>query len=274
MADSPLSCSAIAARYGVSEGFPAPMSEVIEALLAHRSVRAYTADPLPEGTLAQLVAAAQSAATSSNLQVWSVVAVRDPARKSRLAKLAGNQAHIEQAPLFLIWLADLSRAARVGLGQEVELGAVHYTEAFLVGVIDAALAAQNAVVAAESLGLGTVYIGGMRNHPEEVAAELGLPPMVMPVFGLCVGYEDASRPASVKPRLPQSVVLHHERYDAPNETADVAAYDEVAREFQLAQGMKPQGWSPVMIDRWRDAAALRGRDRMSAALRALGFVLR
>ena len=64
------------------------------------------------GTLEMLVAAAQSASTSSNLQAWSLVAVEDSARKARLAELVGNQAHVRAAPLFLVWLADLARLER------------------------------------------------------------------------------------------------------------------------------------------------------------------
>ena len=91
------------ARYG-SPDAPTPTagSPVIDHLLAHRSVRAYLPDPVSDDTLTAIVAAAQSAASSSNLHAWSVVAVRDPTRKARLAELAGDQAHIRQAPLLLV----------------------------------------------------------------------------------------------------------------------------------------------------------------------------
>lgn len=181
--------SKLAARYGAADISPFnPWNDTIGQLLDHRSVRAFTDQPLPDGTIETLVAAAQSASTSSNLQVWSVVAVQDSDRKSRLSALAGNQAYIRQAPLFFVWLADLSRVARVAEQQEIQLEAVPYLESLLLGTIDAALAAQNAVVALESLGLGSVYIGAIRNDIEGVAKELGLPPQVYPVFGLCVGY--------------------------------------------------------------------------------------
>jgi nitroreductase len=261
-------------RYGAGSSLQAPLNNVIEQLLGHRSVRAYSSEPLPHGTLEQLVAAAQSASTSSNLQFWSVIAVQDPARRERIAQLADNQRFIVQAPLFLIWLADLSRLSRLSQAQDLPVEALPFLEPFMVGLIDAALAAQNAVVAAESLGLGTVYVGAIRNQPEKVAAELGLPPMVMPVFGLCVGYPDAQRPASVKPRLPQSVVLHHEQYDAGAEAQHVAAYDAVLAEFQEGQGMATAGWSAVVLKRLQTTGSLRGRDRMREALKALGFELR
>ncbi|MFX6811608.1 nitroreductase family protein, partial [Acinetobacter baumannii] len=92
-----------------------------------------------------------------NLQTWSVVVVEDQARKARLAEFAGGQKHIVEAPLFLVWLADLSRAERLAARSRHPDEGLRVLETFLVAVIDAALAAQNAVVAAESLGLGSVY---------------------------------------------------------------------------------------------------------------------
>src|SRR5580698_8676436 len=101
---------ALALRYGGgAEPGSGPWNDVIATLLSHRSVRGFLSDALPEGTLETLVAAAQSASTSSNLQTWSVVAVTDPVKKAALAKIANGQKHIEQCPLFLVWLADLSR---------------------------------------------------------------------------------------------------------------------------------------------------------------------
>lgn len=261
-------------RYGEAAPGEMAWSPVIESLLHHRSVRAYTDAPLPPGTLEAMVAAAQSASTSSNLQVWSVVAIEDQARRDRLAAFAGGQKHISQAPLFLCWIADLSRAARIGARDGREMDALPYLETFMVAVIDAALAAQNATAAAESLGLGTVYIGGMRNHPEEVAAELGLPPGAAVVFGLCVGHIDPAAPPTVKPRLPQAAILHRERYDAAAADALIPAYDGTLEAFQAAQGMKGQGWSQLVLGRLGKVASMSGRDRLRAAFAALHLELR
>ena len=143
------------------------------------------------GTLETLIAAAQSAATSSNMQFWSAIAVTDPAKRKMLAEIAGNQKHIEQCPLYIAWVADMSRNERhVARPRGPTFESVPWLETFMVACIDAALAAQNAVVAAQSLGLRTVYIGAMRNDPVRVAELLGLPPRAFVVFGLCVGYAD------------------------------------------------------------------------------------
>jgi nitroreductase len=82
---------------------------VLDTMLAHRTVRAYRDEPLPPGLLETLIAAAQLAPTSSNLQAWSVVAVQDPDRKARLSELAAGQRHIVDAPLLPVFLADLAR---------------------------------------------------------------------------------------------------------------------------------------------------------------------
>jgi nitroreductase len=275
--------AAFAARYGMAAAAPpgaagdgAAWNETVALLLSHRSVRGYRPDaPVPEGTLETLVAAAQSAATSSNLQTWSVVAVDDPAAKAELARIANGQRHIEECPLFLVFLADLSRLARLGEQEGAALEGLPYLETFMVAVIDAALAAQNAVVAAEALGLSTVYIGALRNRPEEVAALLGLPEGAMAVFGLCVGYPKPGAEGEVKPRLPQAMVLHRDRYRAAaEEPALRAAYDATLTGFSERVGMGAVDWTRRAVARVGSIRALSGRDRMRAALSALGFPLR
>jgi nitroreductase len=255
-------------------GPPAHWNEVLDTIVGHRSVRAFLPRALPEGTLDLLVAAAQSASTSSNLQFWSVVAVQEAARKSRMADLAGQQQFIRDAPLLLVWLADLSRLDRIAAEQGAQIDGTHYLEEFIVGIVDAALAAQSALIAAQSLGLGCVYIGAMRNLPEQVAAELALPPHCFAVFGMSVGYPDPARPTDIKPRLPQSMVLHREQYSAASQREAIDGYNQTIRGFQDEQGMRPIDWTQQCFNRVKDADALRGRDRMREALRNLGFELR
>ena len=273
----PVSCditSAIAARYGTAESnVPLAWNDTIELLLSHRSVRGFLSDPLPPGTLEALVAAAQSASSSSNVQAWTVIAVENAETKSALSKVASDQKHIEECPLMLVWCADLARTKQMGERHAYPTDAAGFLESFIVSVVDAALAAQNATVAAESLGLGMVYIGALRNNPEEVARILKLPPNVVAAFGMCVGTPDPARPYNVKPRLPQRVVLHREHYDSslPQEALD--SYDATLSAFQRSEKMKEVGWTGAMKSRWRDAKSINGRDRIKSALLALGFKL-
>jgi len=275
-ASPPNDAALILARYGV-EAMPqaGQLNDVLRRVLAHRTVRAYLPDALPAGTLETLVTAAQSAPSSSNLQLWSVIAVEDAACKARLSQVAGGQPHIEQAPLFLVWLADLSRADRVAAARERSMEGCAYLESFVVAAIDAALAAQNAAIAAESMGLGTCYVGALRNDPERVAAELGLPPRAMAVFGLCVGRENPARPAEIKPRLPHALVTFRERYvPHPQEEALIASYDATLAAFSRRQGMGDVTWTSRLFARMGSLKGLNGRERMRAMMQALGFELR
>ncbi len=254
---------------------PKQWNDTLDLILAHRSHRNFLQEKLPEGALETIVAAAQSASTSSNLQVWSVVAVEDEAHKVRLSDLAGGQKHIRDCPLFLVWLCDLARLENLGREQGRDAAALPYLEIFMTGVVDAALAAQNAVTALESLGLGCCYIGAMRNKPEEVAKELNLPKHVFAVFGMAIGVPDPSANAAVKPRLGQAAVLHREQYawgDAQREA--IETLDVKFKDFQKEQGLPDQGWIRQVLSRVRGPEAMSGRDRIHEALNALGFELK
>src|SRR5690606_11937956 len=155
-----------------------------------------------------------------------------------------------------------------------EVTGVEYTESFLVAALDAALAAQNAAVAAESMGLGVCYLGVMRNNPIEVARVLNLPEKCVVVFGMCIGYPDETVPTDIKPRLPQNVVLHRNQYDASQYPEQIASYDERARDFRSEQGQSDILWSDNIIKRVASAKSLDGRDTLSQSLQTLGFKLK
>ncbi|SDL33500.1 Nitroreductase [Glycomyces sambucus] len=267
-AEPPRDASA-AARYGDPEARLGAVNDIVRVQLAHRSVRRFGPRDVTEEELTTLVAAAQSAPTSSNLQPWSVIAVRDPERKARLARLSGRQDFIAQAPLFLVWVADLGRARRLAARRGTEVHAADYLETTLIGFIDTALAAQNAVTAAESLGLGSVFVGAIRNSTEEVAAELKLPPHTVAAFGLAVGEPDPAEAADVKPRLPQAAVLHRERYsEAADDHLDV--YDERLSAYNARFGLAGN-WTDRVLARLRGPESMGGRHRLRPILESLGF---
>jgi len=257
--------SPAATRYADPGLTLAATTPVIEQQLRHRSVRAFLPEPVTDDELTAIVAAASSAPTSSNLQAWSVVAVTDPERKARLATLAAGQRFIDTAPLLLVWVADLDRHHRLAERHGRPLGATAYLESTLLGVIDTALAAQNALVALESLGLGAVFVGAVRNRPAEVAAELGLPQHTVAAFGLAVGHPDPDEDADVKPRLPQSAVLHRERYDAAAADAELDTYDARLAAYNQAHGLAG-AWSERVLARLAGPESLVGRDRLREIL--------
>ncbi len=266
----------LAARYGEQNTPATPAiawNRVLETLLNHRSIRRFSAQPLPNGVIELLVAAAQSAPSTSNLQAFSIVAVEDMARKARLSKFAANQKHVAEAPLLFMFVADLARLRQIAAANGDPSDGLDYTESFLVAVADAAFAAQNCLIALESIGLGACYIGAMRNHPQAVAEELGLPPGAFVVFGMTIGYPDPNVETGVKPRLPQSIVLHREQY-APPAPADIAAYDEALRAFRLDQLMSDIAWSKQATGRVSGPESLMGRHVLREVLQARGFALK
>lgn len=207
------------------EGRAAPvglLNDVVRILASHRSVRAYRPDPLPEGVLEVLITAAQSASTSHNFQAYSIIAVQDPERRKRLAELSNN-AFVADAPLVLVFCPDLHRLEKVSRRQGYEF-AERGMDLFLQAVVDTALAAQNTAVAAESLGLGICYVGGIRDAVAEVAELLHLPPRTFGLFALTVGYP--AKPTRVRHRLPLEVVLHREVYSDAGLEDGLRRYDE------------------------------------------------
>lgn len=260
----------ITRRYGDPEIDLSVRNSVLDLQLAHRSVRQFGPRDVSDAELDAIVAAAQSAPSSSNLQPWSVVAVRDDARKRRLAELAGHQRFIAQAPLFLVWVADLGRARRIAQRAGSVVDAADYLETTIIGFVDTALAAQNAVVAIESLGLGSVFVGAIRNRPEDVAAELDLPPHTVAAFGLAVGEPDPAENADVKPRLPKAAVLHRENYQSVPADAHIPVYDERLAAYNATHGLSG-AWSDRVLTRLAGPESMAGRHTLRASLEQRGL---
>jgi len=238
----------------------------LDGFLNHRSVRKYADREIPESIIAGLVAAAQSAATSSNLQLWSVVSVQDPDRRDKMAELCGNQVHVRTCGWFLAFLADTHRIQTAAQAVGEKADGLDYTEFFTMAIVDAALAAERLVCAAEALGLGICYIGGLRNNPQGVKELLGFPEGVFGVFGLCIGWPEDESTAEIKPRLAQDAVWFKEQYEAH---PSVAEYDERMKEFYVSQKMKAEATWSMRSGRRVGTTQLTGREDQLAWLQGL-----
>lgn len=218
------------------------MNDVIDLLKSHRSIRQFRDEAVDQNLINTVVEAGQAAATSSFIQACTVVQVSKPETRTKLAACAGGQPYVEAAPVFLVFCADMKRHALACDMHDAQMQS-GFTEQFITASLDCALFSQNLVVAAESLGLGTVYIGGLRNKIAEVSDLLNLPELVYPVFGLCLGYP--AQDPEVKPRLPLDVVLKQETYDDSEDEARIADYDTHIREYYLNRtgGTKDMSWS-------------------------------
>ncbi|WP_347549613.1 oxygen-insensitive NADPH nitroreductase [Pseudalkalibacillus hwajinpoensis] len=248
------------------------MNETIETILEHRSIRSFKDEPLTNEQVHTLVKAAQAASTSSYIQAYSIIGVKDQEKKKKLAQLAGNQSYVEKNGHFFVFCADYNRhhAAAEMHGTSVK-ETTESTEKFMVGLIDAALAAQNASIAAESMGLGICYIGGIRNDLEEVSDVLQLPDYVVPLFGLCVGYP--AQDPNIKPRLPLENIYHVDEYEQNPDAfkEGLRKYDETISAYysDRTSGERTVGWSSLMAHKLTKPV----RTYMKKFLKKKGFPL-
>lgn len=245
------------------------MNSVIDLLKAHRSIRKFTSQPVATELLHNCIEAGQAAATSSFIQACTVIQVTDQSKRQQIAEWAGNQAYVEQAPEFLVFCADMRRHQLACEMHQAEMLS-GFTEQFITATVDCALFAQNTVIAAESAGLGIVYIGGIRNQIDKVSEVLALPDLVYPVFGLCLGYPDQD--PETKPRLPLGVVLKQDQYDDADDKEQIAEYDQSVREYYASRtgGQKNMSWSEQVSGMLQKEA----RPHMQAFLQQKGYLKR
>jgi nitroreductase len=216
------------------------MNQVIALLKNHRSIRKFKQAPISNEKVLSIIEAAGSASTSNFIQAYSVIRVTNKENRKQLAELAGSQTWVEKSPLFLVFCADLKRAEDACLFENKEMVS-GFTEQFLVATVDVTLAAQNAMIAAESLGLGGVFIGGIRNDPQKVCDILKIPKHVYPIFGMCLGYPDEE--PEQKPRLPVNVILNEDYY--PENQTDLQKYNTICRDYYQARssGSREDSWT-------------------------------
>lgn len=213
------------------------MTPTIDLIRSHRSIRRFRDEAITDAQREAILASAQAAASSSFLQCSSVIRVTDPELRERLVTLSGGQKHVAEAAEFWVFCADFQRnfeicpEAKPGLAEQL-----------LLGTVDTAILAQNAVLAAESLGLGAVYIGGIRNNIEAVGDLLKVPEHVLPLFGLCLGWPDEQ--PDLKPRMPVEMLVHENQYQPLNHEL-LAEYDATLAEYYLQRAThnRQDNWS-------------------------------
>jgi len=220
------------------------MNSTIESILDHRSIRSYTNKSIEEDKIQAILSSAQASPSSINGQQMSIILIKDQAKRDKIAELAGGQPWISQAPVFMLFVADFYRAKLASEKSGQPLVIAGNMEGTLVGSIDVGLAMGHAIVSAESLGLGTVCIGGVRHNPDEIIELLNLPDYVYPMVGLCLGYADDTSIPDKKPRFPQTAVVHTETYN--HDLRDVLDnYDNTIESYMSERtgGKDTRDWS-------------------------------
>jgi FMN reductase (NADPH) len=225
------------------------MNQVIETILEHRSVRKFKDKLLEREQIETIVKSAQAASTSSFIQAYSIIGITDQQKKERLAEIAGNQPYVAENGHFFVFCADLHRHKIIGNIENADLNeSIESTEKFMVALIDAALAAQNAAIAAESMGLGICYIGGIRNDLGAVKEVLKTPEYVVPLFGLAVGYPDQE--TDIKPRLPLEHVYMENQYEQNRNVFEdqLRDYNKTTSDYYRArtEGKREDTWTGQM----------------------------
>ena len=219
------------------------MTETIKLMKAHKSVRRFKEQVLPQEDLTEILTAAQMASSWKNFQSYSVIVVRSQEKKDALYELVPQEA-IRQSAVFLLFVGDLNRA---GKGAQLHTASFQPqgVEGLLISSVDAALAGQNALLAAESLGYGGVIIGLVRYKSAEVAGLFNLPDYTYPVFGMALGAPNQHH--DVKPRLPLENVVFEEEYQEQS-TEVIQAYDRVQADYAGARATT--SWSQRLAEQF------------------------
>ncbi|MCP3944175.1 MAG: oxygen-insensitive NADPH nitroreductase [Desulfobacteraceae bacterium] len=257
------------------------MNTTINLLSAHRSIRKFTDKPIEESLFRTLIETAQCAATSHHVQAYTIIRVKDKENKKQIATLSGPQPWVEQAPTFLIFCAELTRLEST-CQQHKLIAQTGWAEQFVTATVDTAIMAQNLMVAAESVGLGGVFIGGIRNDPEKVCKLLDIPNNAYPVFGMCLGYP--ARTPGIKPRLPLDLILKEDSFFGPDSKKELTdpsqmtakksldTYDKTCRDYYLNRdsNLRDQTWSQQMADFMNKIS----RPQLKSFLEKRGFFLK
>ena len=240
-----------------------PDAVLLHQILRRRTHRNYAPRPVPSELVRLLCLTALSASSKSDFQQASIIEVTDPQSRAALGAPFPDMPHIATSPAFLVFCGDARRLERINTLRNHPQGNGNL-EGFFNATVDAALALQTCILAAESVGLGCCPISVLRNHAPLVGEVLQLPPKVFPVAGLCLGWPAAGGFISL--RLPPAVTLHRDRYDDSQLPEQIDAYDRdrdsrfsIPRDKQRAAAVfghaEFYGWSE---DKARQAARPEG----------------
>lgn len=241
------------------------MQNLISVLMGHRSVRKFTDAAISSSDVETILRCAQMSPTSSYLQAYTIIEVTDKEKREVLFKASGNQPWVKEAPLALLFCGDLHRSEKFLPIKDANV--LHNSELFTVAVVDAALAAQKALIAAQALGLGGVVVGGIRTDIGSVASAFNLPSLVYPLFLLCIGFPEEVPPQ--RPRMPLSFVTGKDSYPEINDINAMQEYDKAVSEYfnNLTNGVDTFGW----ISRCNHALEMKPRYCVGEFLHEAGF---
>lgn len=220
------------------------MNETLKLLKNHRSYREFDNQfVLSEEQMQEILLAARQAPSWMNGQFYSIIVIQNKDIRKQLVEWNPGNPQIEHCSAFLLFVGDLHRTKLVSEEYKSDYFIEDSIEPILIATTDAALAIENAVIAVESLGLGSVIVGSIRKHGKEITELLKLPKQILPLFGLCIGKPIVEM--KVKPRLPEEAVVHLDYYH-PYTYELIEVYDQTMTEFGEARETKK--WSQKFAD--------------------------
>ena len=213
-------------RYGKfsSKNIKQKIPKNVGQIISRGSIRKFTKKKVSDEILESLIATAQSAPTKSNLQQYSILIVSDKKNKKKIAELLKETRWALEAPVFLLFLADIRRNQLITAykGYEYKNNNMDH---FMNAVIDSALSMQSLIIAAESWGLGICPISMVRNHLDQIKLICELPMGVFPIAGLSVGWPAEKK--RVSPRLSKNLIFHKNKYSDEKIIEELKNYDEL-----------------------------------------------
>ncbi|HEY0221541.1 MAG TPA: nitroreductase family protein [Lactovum miscens] len=223
------------------------MANIIEIMKAHSSVRKFTDEVIPDKKIREFIEAGRSAGNWKNFQSYSVIIVKSIETKNAIyeAHNSISTKAVMSCSHFIVFVGDMNRAEKA-----VKLNGGDFqpagVESILISSIDAALAAENVLLAAEADGFGGVMMGLLREKSVEISDILGLPDYTYPLFGIALGVPAKINP--VKPRLPYETMVFNEKYVEQDESV-IRAYDEVQSDYAGTRRLG-SSWSSRIVEQW------------------------
>lgn len=222
------------------------MNETIDLMLAHTSVRRFTDEAMDKKELEMIISAGRAASSWKNFQSYSIIVVQSAAKKQALYDLVPQPALL-QAQAILVFVGDHNRSSKAAQLYGSSFDA-RGPENLLISSVDASLAGQNALLAAESLGYGGVFIGMIRHRSVEVADLFNLPDYTYPLFCIAIGRPAQNHP--VKPRIDSQHIVFYEEY-VEQDSDVIEAYDQVQSDY--AGNRQTEKWSERILGQFGQA---------------------
>ena len=215
------------------------MNKTLETIFNRTSLRRYNDIPLKDDELEMIFEAILKAPTAGNMMLYSVLCIKDERTKKMLSKTCDNQEFIAKAPVVMIFLADMNKMYNYfgycNVKEHIEEKGLDYRTggkaSLFLSISDALIAAQNGVIAGESLGIGSCYIGDVMEHYEDHKKILDLPDSVFPIGMLTFGYYPKDYKRVYRKRYDKKYVIFDEKYKNLSEEEFKDMYEEKERAF-------------------------------------------